>query len=397
MKDRRINSNTIRRINITRVFHAIRKDPGISPQVLSKATGIDLATISIILATLEQDGLILRTLRPRTGRSGRPNSLVSIDETSGVLAGVGIDVDKIQIMLCSYAGTPLAQVTTPGSLDIDVVVNTVTTSILSLLTQTNTERHMLTGVGVGIAGLVGLDGRLALAPALDWHDIDLSFQLSQILSAPVHLENDIKAAAIAESLFGSANREDDFIYLAGRSGIGGGLYLAGGLYRGPHGMAGEVGHMKIIPNGRPCTCGGHGCFETYVSERAIFSSLQEAGLQFSSLAEVYQAALDKTPEVVATLAQAGQYLGLGLANLANIFAPSGIVLGGALAVLADFLLPAAQAMFEANTLREIYRDITLTISTLGDSATPMGGIAVALQHFLEEPPSGVVKLIAPQR
>lgn len=397
MKERRINSNTIRRINITRVFHAIRRDPGISPQALSKATGIDLATISIILATLEQDGLVIRALRPRTGKSGRPNSLVSIDETSGVLAGVGIDVDKIQVVLCSYAGTPLARVTVPGSLEIDNVVSTVAATILSLLEQTNTERRMLTGVGVGIAGLVGLDGRLALAPALDWHDVDLSGQLSRILAAPVHLENDIKAASIAESLFGSATKETDFIYLAGRSGIGGGFYLGGGLYRGPHGMAGEVGHMKLIPNGRQCTCGGRGCFETYVSERAIFNSLQEADLQFSSLTDVYEAALAKKPEVLASLAQSGQYLGLGLANLANIFAPSSIVLGGALAVLADFLLPAARPMFEANTLQEIYRDITLTTSTLGDSATPMGGIAIALQHFLEELPSGVVKLISPQR
>lgn len=397
MKERRINSNTIRRINVTRVFHAIRRSPGISPQTLSKATGVDLATISIILATLEQDGLIIRTLRPRTGRSGRPNSLVSIDETSGVLAGVSIDVDKIQVILCSYAGTPLAQATAAGSLEIETVVNTVSTTILSLLAQTNTERHMLTGVGVGIAGLVGLDGRLALAPALNWHDVDLSGQLSSVLSVPIHLENDIKAASIAESLFGNAAQEADFIYLAGRSGIGGGFYLGGGLYRGPHGMAGEVGHMKLIPNGRLCTCGGHGCFETYVSERAIFNSLLEAGLQFTSLDEVHEAALAKTPEVVANLAQSGQYLGLGLANLANIFAPSSIVLGGALAVLADFLLPAAKPMFEANTLQEIYRDIVLTTSSLGESATQMGGIAVALQHFLEEPPSGIVKLMAPSR
>lgn len=397
MKERRINSNTIRRINITRVFHAIRREPGISPHDLSKTTGIDLATISIILATLEQDGLIIRTLRPRTGRSGRPNSLVSINESSGVLAGVGVDVDKIKAVLCSYAGTSLAHITVPGSLSVETAADNVATAISSLLAQTRTAPGALTGVGVGMAGLVGLDGRLALAPALDWHDIDFGGLLSSMLGVPVHLENDIKAAATAESLFGNVTRESDFIYLSGRSGIGGGFYLGGGLYRGPHGMAGEVGHMKLVPNGRLCTCGGHGCFETYVSEKAIFNSLKEAGLQFSGATAVYEAAVQGIPEVLAVLAQSGQYLGLGLANLANIFAPSSIVLGGGLAVLADFLLPAARPAFEANTLKEIYRDISLTISGLGDIATPMGGIAIALQHFLEEPPTGVVKLVAPSR
>lgn len=397
MKARRINSNTIRKINATRVFHAIRRHPGISPQALSASTEIDLATISIILATLEQDGLIIRSLQPRTGRSGRPSSLVSINEASGVLAGVGIDVDKIQIVLCSYAGTKLAQLTIPGSLHVQTVVDSITAAINSLLQQTNTPSSMLTGVGVGIAGLVGLDGRLALAPALGWHEIDLAERLTTTLGVPVHLENDIKAAATAESLFGNVTQVSDFIYLSGRSGLGGGFFLGGGLYRGPHGMAGEIGHMKLIPNGRLCTCGGHGCFETYASERAIFNSLREAGLNFSNLASVREAALNKNPGTLAVLAQSGQYLGLGLANLANIFAPNSIVLGSVLAVLADFLLPTARPVFEANTLKEIYRDIVLTISTLDDNATPMGGVAVALQCFLEEPPSGIIKLINPSR
>lgn len=397
MKEPRINSNTIRRINATRVFHAIRRAPGISPHDLSKTTGIDLATISIILSSLEQGRLIIRTLRPRTGKSGRPNSVLSINESAGVLAGVSVDIDKIQVVLCGYAGTILAQTTRPSSLDVGDVVEAVMATILSLLEQVGSTLDKLTGIGVGIAGLVGLDGHLALAPAFDWHDIDFGGILSSRLGVPVHLENDIKAAATAESLFGAKTIEQDFIYVSGRSGIGGSFYLNGGVYRGPHGMAGEVGHMKLVPDGRACTCGGRGCFETYVSEKAIFESLRVAGLQYSDLVALHAAALDKVPQVLAALKDAGQYLGLGLANLANIFAPSSIVLGGIFAVLADFLLPAARESFAANTLKEIHRDVTLNISALGDAATPMGGVAIALQDFLEEPPRGVINLIAASR
>ena len=114
MNTRRINSNIIRKINAARVFHGIRKNPSISPQGLSKDTGIDLATISIILASLEQDGLVERSQGERTGRSGRPNSQLNINEKTGVLVGVAVDVDESELVLCSFAGTILANLHVPG-------------------------------------------------------------------------------------------------------------------------------------------------------------------------------------------------------------------------------------------------------------------------------------------
>ncbi len=391
MHTRRINSSTIRRINAARVFHGIRKSPGISPQGLSKATGVDLATISIILSTLEQDGLVTRTLSERTGRSGRPNSQLSINEKDGVLAGVAVDVQEIQIVLSSFAGTRLASLRVEGSRDQDRAAAAIKSGVHALLKQAGHPRKALAGVGVGMPGLVGLDGKLALAPALDWRDVDFGGIVSAALGVPAQLENDIKAAAIAEHLFGSGVHDADFIYLSGRSGVGSGLYLGGSLYRGPHGMAGEVGHMKLMPHGRPCACGGFGCFEAYVSERAIFESLREAGLHLADADAVRDAALRGEPQVLAVFDEAGRNLGLGLANLANIFAPSSVILGGIMGLLADFLLPAARPVFEANALREIRRDVAITVSTLGEFAIPMGGIAIALQHFLEDPSAALLR------
>ncbi|WP_298284234.1 ROK family transcriptional regulator [Acidocella sp.] len=392
MHTRRINSNTIRKINAARVFHGIRKAPGISPQGLSKATGIDLATISIILASLEQDGLVERTQGQRTGRSGRPNSLLSINEKTGVLAGVAVDVDESEAVLCSFAGTRLASLRFAGGTDQARVIAAIKAALATLLKQAGYPRKALAGVGVGVPGLVGLNGRLALAPNLDWHDVDFGGALSAALAVPVQLENDIKAAAAAEHLFGQGAPDADFIYLSGRSGVGGGLYLGGAVYRGPLGMAGEVGHMKLVPNGRPCACGGFGCFETYVSERAIFDSLlREAKLVFPDIAAVREAALRGEAPVCAVLAECGRHLGLGLANLANIFAPSRIVLGGAMGELSAFLLPAARPVFEANALREIRCAIAISVSSLGAFAVPMGGIAIALQHFLEEPHAAALR------
>ena len=234
--------------------------------------------------------------------------------------------------------------------------------------------------------LVSTGGRIVFAPNIGWRDLDVAESLAQKLKVPVRVENDVKAAALAEHLFGASRDIADFVYVMGRSGIGGGLYLMGELYRGPHGLAGEIGHMKIVPGGRACGCGGQGCFEAYVSEKAILSDLAARGHGARDVASVREACEAGDPVARAVLAEAGRHLGLALANLINIISPRRIVLGGSLAQLAPFLLPAAMETLEANALAAIYRDVEIVVSEMSGSAAAMGGIALALQQFLDDPP-----------
>lgn len=388
----RINSNLIRRINAVRVFHNIRTDPGLSPQALSNVTGIDLATISIIVAALEADGIVRREIAARTGRSGRPTSNLFINADAGVLAGISFETDKIQIVIATLAGERLGALQITGSVESDRAVAAAKSGLLALLKQVGVKRKSLVGVGVGVPGLVALDGMLVLAPNLGWHDFDLAQILSAGIGVPVQVENDIKAAAMAEHLFGGSKDVADFVYIAGRSGIGGGLYLGGGLYRGPRGLAGEIGHMKLVPFGRPCACGAFGCFEAYVSERAIITRLAELGLHFTSADGVQAAAASGNAAVRGVLDDVGVHLGLGLASLANLLTPQRIVLGGSLASLASFLLPASKITYESNALAVIRRNVEIVTSPLGEFAIPMGGIALALQHFLAEPPAQIMTI-----
>ncbi|HET9146786.1 MAG TPA: ROK family protein, partial [Acetobacteraceae bacterium] len=244
----------------------------------------------------------------------------------------------------------------------------------------------LLGVGIGLPGLVALDGRLIFAPNLGWRDVDFAAPLARHLKVPVRAENDTKAAALGEHLFGASRNVSDFVYITGRSGIGGGLYMMGELYRGPHGLAGEIGHMKIAAGGRRCGCGAQGCFEAYVSEHAILAQLLEQGRHCGNIEAVAEAARGGDGAVLRVLEEAGRHLGLGLANIINLLAPQRIVLGGSLAVLAPFLLPAATAALEANALAAIRHDVEIVLSPLGDQAVAIGGVALALQNFLADPP-----------
>jgi predicted NBD/HSP70 family sugar kinase len=389
-----INSTLIRRINTAHVFHIVRVDPVISQRQISNVSGIDPATVSIIVATLEQNGIVRREAGTRTGKAGRPTSALFINADSGVLVGISVESDLLHIVLTAPDGTRRGALFIEGSLDIDMALGAARRGLNTLLKRENVKRSELFGIGVGLPGMMSLEGRLLLAPNLGWRDIDIAAAFTKALGAPVRVENDTKVAALAEHLFGGSQEVSDFIYMTGRSGIGGGLYLMGELYRGPHGLAGEIGHMKLMPHGRLCGCGAAGCFEAYVSEHAIVTRLAEHGRRFASTEDIRAAALAGDRTVLDVLAESGTYLGLGLANLANILSPRRFVLGGCLATLAPFLLPSARISYETNALAVIRRNIEIVISPLAEFAVPMGGVALAMQHMVEEPPTRLAALRA---
>lgn len=391
----RVNSALVRRINTGRLFHVIRQNPGISQQKLSRDANIDPATISIIITNLESAGIVRRDSDAPTGRAGRPTVALNIDPRAGYLAGVGIEPDAIRVTLATIDGARRADLIVPGSTDPQAACDAVAAGIAMALRSAvaplraerqNSQRRALLGVGVALPGLVSLDGRVVFAPNLGWRDIDFAAMLAGALNCPVRLENDVKAAATAEHLFGASRDITDFVYVMGRSGIGGGLYMMGEVYRGPHGLAGEIGHMKLVPGGRRCGCGAQGCFEAYASERAILGALAARGHAACDVPGIVTAWHLNDPVIHEVLDEAGYYLGIGLANLINIVSPRRIVLGGAFARLAPCLMHATMTALEANALAAIRRDVELVVSTLGEHAASMGGIALSLQQFLDDPP-----------
>ncbi|HQT73800.1 MAG TPA: ROK family transcriptional regulator [Acidiphilium sp.] len=382
----RVNSALVRRINSARLFHMIRQNPGISQQKLSQISGIDPATISIIISNLESGGIVRRDTEAPTGRAGRPTTALSLDPRAGYLAGIGVEPDAIRILISTIDGAACSDLVVPGSTSPEDAITAVRGGITAALRSLRAPRSTLLAVGVAVPALVTTGGRVVFAPNIGWRDLDLAGTLTARIKVPVRVENDVKAAALAEHLFGASRDIADFIYVMGRSGIGGGLYLMGELYRGPHGLAGEIGHMKIVPGGRPCGCGGRGCFEAYVSERAILGDLAARGHRAADVAAARQACEAGDAVARSVMAEAGRHLGLGLANLINIISPRRIVLGGSLAQLAPFLLPAAMETLEANALAAIYCDVEIVVSEMSATAASMGGIALALQQFLDDPP-----------
>ena len=379
----RVNSTAIRRVNRVRLFHALREHPNSSQTDLQRLTGLDRGTTSLVVAQLLDEGLLTRGEPTYPGRVGRPETALNIAPSAGIFVGARLEPRKVRIISTNLAGEPLCRLDLPGSTDIYQSI-TLFREGLEAITQSSGSKAVR-GIGVGVPGLMDRDGCLVLAPNLGWRRVPIHSLLQEGLEAPVYVDNDANAAAMAERLFGACKSCSNFAYLSCHSGLGAGLFLEGRLFRGVHGFSGEIGHVTAVPNGRACGCGKLGCVETYVSEGGILRTLSERGRCFSSLADTAEAAREQDVIVLEVLNEVGQYLGMALSSLVNILNPEMVVLGGTLAHVFEFLEGAMHKTMDVHVMAPLREVLRVILSPLGSEVVPMGGIALAMDGFISAP------------
>ena len=239
------------------------------------------------------------------------------------------------------------------------------------------ERHGRCTVGVGAAGFVDAEGqRVRFAPHLPWRDEPLAATLAERLGdrvvADVVVVNDANAALWAEQRFGAAHGVSNVLMLTLGTGIGGALLLEHRLYRGHNGMAGEFGHVRVVPDGLPCECGGRGCWEQYCSGRALVRAAREAGSLLAG-PELTTAAQSGDPAARTAYDVVGRWLGLGLANLVAAFDPELVVVGGGLSAAGELLLDPAREALAQTLVGAAHRDAPrLVTASLGPLAGAVG-------------------------
>jgi predicted NBD/HSP70 family sugar kinase len=371
----------IRQVNAARVFHALRENPGSSQRRLCTLTRLDASTVSSVVAGLEAARIVKRLGGRRSGHAGRPEGLLQVDRDGGILIGAAIEVDGVRLIATGLDGERRAALTMDPADTVELALAQLQRGVQTLLGQLGTDFSQVRGIGIGQTGLIDRTGHLVLAPRFGWRDVELGARVRALFPVPVRLENDTKAAALAEHLFGACRGVGDFVLMHGGSGVGGALYLQGALYHGI-GLGGELGHMKVVPNGQSCSCGGRGCLEAYLSEVAIRNRLAMRGLVLPTPLFL-DAPLD--PAIQTLLDDAGATLGLAMANLVNLLHPQRIVLAGSLAALSQGLLPQARLALAANALPAMGGDVEIIISALGADAVELGGVALAMEGFFPVP------------
>ncbi len=257
-------------------------------------------------------------------------------------------------------------------------------------------RHRVTAVGLGAAGFIAeTGGTVRFAPNLAWRDEPLRRRVEDLVGLPVVVENDANASAWAEVRFGAARGHEHVIFVSVGTGIGAGIVLDGKLYRGRWGMAGEPGHVRVVPDGRQCGCGNRGCWEQYASGSALVAEARDyarrspgAAVRLLQLAggvpegitgaQVTHAAREGDPGAIRCFETVGGWLGQGLADLAAILDPACFVIGGGVSEAGELLIGPALAAFSRGLTGRAYRDQALIrLAELGADAGLVGAADLA--------------------
>lgn len=305
--------------------------------------------------------------------------------------GVDIGGTKVAAGVVDPDGNVLARARrrTPSH-DPDHIVDVV----VEIVRQLRTE-HDARPVGIGAAGYIDADRAVVLfAPNLAWRNTPLRDQVAERVDGDVVVENDANAAAWGEFRFGAGEQQPDLVCLTVGTGIGGGLIINGALHRGRFGIAGEPGHMRVVPGGRLCGCGNYGCWEQYASGSALVRAAREVATERKDDARrllqmagdidaidgpvVTRAAQEGDPAAMDCFDEVGRWLGQGMADLAAMLDPGRFVIGGGVAEAGDLLLSAARETFAASLTGRGYRPVAEVVAaSLGGDAGLIGAADLA--------------------
>jgi len=270
------NSRTIRSNNLQAILLALLHHKHISRIRLAELTSLSTTTITNLITELLKQGIVAEegtnAIKQRSG-AGRPRMSLRLVPESRYAIGVHIGVGSVKVAVTDLRANILTSLSLSHPLDrsaVDVLAE-IAQLVQQAITQLNIDTQNIIGVGVGASGLVNPDtGVNLIAPNLGWRDVAIKHVLSEHLTLPICVDNNVRAMALGESLFGSVPdvRLLAFVYV--RIGVGAGFVIDGQLYRGSGAGAGEIGHTTMMPdNGERCHCGNTGCLETLISEPAI--------------------------------------------------------------------------------------------------------------------------------
>ncbi len=300
--------------------------------------------------------------------------------------GVDIGGTKIAAGVVSTDGEILARVrrTTPATQPQEIE-----DAVVDAVTELRAG-HDVAAVGVAAAGFVARRSTVVFAPNLAWRDEPLGAALQAAIGLPVVVENDANAAAWAEFVHGAGREVEDITMLTIGTGLGGGVITGGQLLRGPHGFAGELGHVRVVPEGHLCGCGNRGCWEQYASGRALVREaqalmtapgpaahrmLQMCGGDPAAITgpQVTLAAQGGDAAAQGLLADLGRWVGEGAASMVAVLDSAVVVVGGGVAEAGELLLGPARASLHRQLSARGHRpDPELRAAVLGNDAGMIG-------------------------
>ncbi|MCK4258597.1 MAG: ROK family glucokinase [Halanaerobiales bacterium] len=316
------------------------------------------------------------------------------------VVGVDLGGTKILTAIANLEGEVLerVRVDTGAGEAAEKVIDRIVATVEEVIEKIGAKKEEVLQVGVGSPGPLNIrEGVVLFSPNLKWDNVPIVRMMEDALSIPVSLENDANAAAIAEHAFGAGKGTDHMIYMTISTGIGGGVIIDGQILHGSNDSGGEIGHHTIDVDGPVCGCGNKGCLEVLASGTALGRYGRDAvasGVD-TMMTDLVNTLDEVDGSVVTKAADAGDkialeivekvaiYIGIGVANMLNIFNPQRVVLGGGVTKAGHLFYDTIIKTVKERALKAASEKCEIVFASLGSDVGVKGAIAVALKNHQE--------------
>ena len=374
---------SLRQRNRSLVIVAVRDGGAASRVDIARLTGLSKTTVSSLVTELLSQSVLIEPGEPdkSTPGSGRPATPLAMHPNSGTVVGVHFAHDGVTVALAELNGHIVDRVRHPGDVDHQLAssLDFAASATARLIEQHRPDK--LLGLGAAVSTPVTARSHLVSSPAMlhDWTEVNVADRLNSTTGLPVHVANDANAGALAEAKFGAGRGVDDLIYVMLSEGVGAGLVLAGQLYEGSSGSAGELGHVVVARGGYVCRCGNRGCLETVAGSRGVIDAMAHNHGSDIDLDAILELSVAGHPGARRLFNDAGQAVGEALAGICTVLDPEIVVIGGRLAASGEPLLAGVRSVLVRNPPPVTNHMIEVVQGSLGQDAELLGAVLIAGQ------------------
>lgn len=394
--------NLIRAINRFKIINTIRIHELISRVDIAKSTGLSQAAITGITADLIKEGLLFEK---EAGESigGRRPILLALNPDGAFTIGVYLSIQHINVAIVNLEATILATHTFPlkeKNCSPEKIADEIFHAVQECIWKANFSRKQISGIGIAIPGLVDSStGLIRFLPNYQWNKVNLRDIVHKKIGIPTYIENSANTLTLAEQWFGGGKGINNFIVITLEQGVGMGVVINGQLYHGQKGIAGEFGHTTVNPNGPLCRCGKKGCLEAIVGNHAILREAVTAAEKGKwkpenhdkiTIDEIIQKARKGETCLKKIYAKAGQVLGIGLANLIELFNPAKIIISGKGVEAGDLLFNPMYKTVPRYISGKFNGDTEIVVRGWDQTDYARGAGALVLQEIYESPANRII-------
>lgn len=383
----------IKQVNAGRVYKLIDLNGPISRIDLSKLSELAPASITKITRELIDAHLIHETTVQEATSRGRPAVGLQTDNEGWQFLSARLGRGYLVIALHEHGGSVLVDTKIDiHEIEQDDVLARLLHEIDEFFETYSDQLDRVTSIAVTLPGLVNSDQGIVLQmPHYNVKNLPLGPEIHKATGLPVFIANDTRAWALAEKLFGNARDKESSVLISIHHGVGAGIVLDGRVLQGRHGNIGELGHIQIDPDGKPCHCGNRGCLETLASSQAIREEVAkriEAGEVSSinadqiTIENICSAAAEGDPLAVEVIENLGHYLGKAIAIVINLFNPEKVLIGGVINRAKSVLYPAIERCVKQQCIPVYHQDLEIVESRFYKQAT-MPGAALIKQAMYD--------------